>query len=202
MAIGEPIPGMGLHLVGGRDADEGEIAISGPQLACGYWRDSERTARAFRTIVDDDRPIRAYFTGDWAERHEGSLYFRQRIDFQVKVHGFRLELDEVAAAIRECGWPNVCVVKCGDSIAAVVEHIENWRFDERELQTALALRIEPHGIPTIIRMMQRIPRNENDKMDLGAVRAFLEGGNLTHDRAAAEPELAPPNSGPAQDSAC
>ncbi len=91
VSIGAAIPGMGLHLVGGSHADEGELVITGPQLATGYWHDTARTEQAFRPVKRDGATARGYFTGDWAERVDGRVYFKDRLDFQVKVHGYRLE---------------------------------------------------------------------------------------------------------------
>ena len=81
VAIGQPIPGMALHLVGGQGPDEGEIVITGPQLAAGYWQDEERTAHGFRDVEVEGRRLRGYYTGDWAQRRDGQIYFKDRIDF-------------------------------------------------------------------------------------------------------------------------
>jgi D-alanine--poly(phosphoribitol) ligase subunit 1 len=50
VALGEAIADMGLHLVGGSHPDEGELVITGPQLADGYWNDPERSAAVFRPL--------------------------------------------------------------------------------------------------------------------------------------------------------
>jgi D-alanine--poly(phosphoribitol) ligase subunit 1 len=65
VAIGPPIPGVGLHLVGGTHAYEGEIVITGPQLALGYWRDAAKTNEVFHNLAMNGRTERAYYTGDW-----------------------------------------------------------------------------------------------------------------------------------------
>jgi D-alanine--poly(phosphoribitol) ligase subunit 1 len=163
VAIGDPIVDMGLHLVGGSHTEEGEIVITGPQLADGYWNDPARTAQSFRDVVIDGRVLRGYFTGDWAERVDGHVYFRERRDLQVKIRGFRLELDEVEAAIRACGWPIVCALKWRDRLVAVIE--SPAPIDDSQLRRALAGRIEAHGIPEIIRVLPALPRNANDKLD-------------------------------------
>ena len=49
---------MGLHLVGGSHQDEGELVITGPQLADGYWNDPERTAAVFRPLETAGAPQR------------------------------------------------------------------------------------------------------------------------------------------------
>jgi D-alanine--poly(phosphoribitol) ligase subunit 1 len=174
ISIGPPIGDIGLHLIGGDHPDEGELAITGEQLADGYWQDEEKTARAFRNIDVGGRPTRAYFTGDWIERIDGQLYFRERIDFQVKVKGFRVELDEVAGAIRSCGWPVVCVFKRGDALAAVVEHREGQAFDSKALMARLRLMLEDYAVPVAIRKIDHLPRNENDKLDRKAAAAWFD----------------------------
>jgi D-alanine--poly(phosphoribitol) ligase subunit 1 len=174
VAIGQPIPGMGLHLAGGAHEDEGEIVITGPQLATRYWQEPEQTDRAFRTVTVDGKPVTGYFTGDWAQRRNGHLFFKDRVDFQVKVRGFRIELDEVTAALRDCGWPVACVFKRGDALAAVVEQSEGKHFDEAALRTALASRLEVHAIPELIRVIDQLPRSENDKLDRRLVKDWLE----------------------------
>lgn len=53
VAIGDAIPGMALHLVdeAGKSGDEGEIVITGPQVAKGYWRDPDLSAGSFRDFT-------------------------------------------------------------------------------------------------------------------------------------------------------
>lgn len=178
VALGAAIPGMGLHLIGGRHPDEGEIVITGPQLAAGYWQDPQRTTEVFRHIAIDGEAVLGYFTGDWAERHGDHVFFKERIDFQVKIKGIRIELDEVAAAVREAGWPVVCVFSRGDRLVAVVEHYGSPKFDQGELTYRLARQLDRQAIPELFRVIDRMPRNENGKIDRQAVEAWLDAGDL------------------------
>ena len=174
VAIGDAIPGMALHLVGGPHPDEGEIVITGPQLAAGYLGDPARTAAAFREVLVEGVPVLGYHTGDWAERRGGQVFFRERVDFQVKVHGFRIELDEIADAFARCGWPVVCVFKHGEGLAAVVERGSGAEPDLVVLRHALLERIEAHAVPERIRVIDAMPRNDNDKVDRGQAIAWFE----------------------------
>jgi D-alanine--poly(phosphoribitol) ligase subunit 1 len=174
VAIGPPIAGMGVYLEGGAHADEGEIVITGPQLALGYWQDAEKTAAAFREIEVEGKRVRAYFSGDWAERHEGHVFFKERIDLQVKIHGFRLELDEVARAIHEEGYPVTCVLKWRDELTAVIECPRPQPFDEGALRRALAKKLEAHAVPYLIKRIEQMPRTDNHKLDRHAVIAWLD----------------------------
>ena len=74
VAIGEPIDNMCLHLVGGASEEEGELVISGSQIADGYWKDPQATEESFRPIEEGGPP--AYFTKQWAERLNGHIYIR------------------------------------------------------------------------------------------------------------------------------
>ncbi len=172
VALGAPIPGMGLHLFGGSTADEGELVITGPQLADGYWNNTTQTTAAFRTIETPAGSKRGYFTGDWAQRQDGVLYFRNRTDFQVKIRGFRVELDEIATAIRRFGWPVVVVVKHGEALAAIIETPPET-LDAMALRNALADMLDAHMVPVLIMAIDTMPRNDNDKIDQKRVMAWL-----------------------------
>jgi D-alanine--poly(phosphoribitol) ligase subunit 1 len=174
VAIGPPIANMTVDLVGGPHADEGEIVITGPQVAAGYWEDPERTAAAFKMWTVDGQPERAYFSGDWAYRRDGHVFCKARIDRQIKLHGHRLELDEVAKAIQDAGFPIACVLKWHEELAAVIEHRAEAVFDESALRGALAKVLETHAIPTVIRVIERMPRSANDKLDRAAVVEWLD----------------------------
>ncbi len=165
VSIGPAIPGMGLYLAGGATNDDGELVITGPQVAEGYWQDAARTARAFRDFESPVGKTRAYFTGDLAERRGEHIFFKERIDFQVKVRGYRVELDEVAAAIHACGWPTVCVFKCNEALVALIECADPASFDADTLRTGMEAHIESFAIPEEIHAVTQLPRNENDKID-------------------------------------
>ncbi len=183
--IGEPIEGMELLLLGDGvpgggvpdkgEPDEGELVIVGPQLALGYWQDPDRTASAFRTVMRNGRPCRAYHTGDRAEVRNGRLHFKERIDFQVKIKGFRIELEEVATALAAIGFGNACVFKHEhrDRLVAVVEAPFPEAFDERAVRRALLDRLDAYAVPQEIRAVSRLSRNDNDKIDREMTRAWF-----------------------------
>jgi D-alanine--poly(phosphoribitol) ligase subunit 1 len=121
VAIGDTIPDMSIDLLGGGDASEGEIVISGPQLADGYWNAPELTARQFRAFVSGGVERRGYFTGDWAKRIGRHVFFRARIDHQVKVRGERVELEDIGAALMRAGGCFACAVLIGEELHGVFE---------------------------------------------------------------------------------
>jgi D-alanine--poly(phosphoribitol) ligase subunit 1 len=171
-ALGTAIPGMELHLVGGDSADCGEIAILGPQLAIGYWNDADQTARAFRDLEIAGVRKRAYFSGDLARNINGHLFFESRTDHQVKIHGYRVELNEVASAIRSLGWEEVVVLKVNGELTAVIKDKSGIELHPAELHSRLSAKLDRYAIPSRFMTLEEFPRNENDKIDLKAVTAL------------------------------
>src|SRR5204863_3195466 len=85
------------------DASEGigELFLRGPNVGLGYYNDPERTGKAF---VQNPTHCRfadiGYRTGDLVRRDAGGrLHFVGRSDFQIKHMGYRIELEEIEAAL-------------------------------------------------------------------------------------------------------
>lgn len=160
VAIGALIPGMQLHLVDGASADEGEIVITGPQVAAGYWNEPALTAASFRPFGGE----RAYYTGDWARRARGQTYFVGRRDQQVKVRGERVELEDIAAAVTRGGWGPAAVVFVEGELVAFIECAGPGPATG-DYQHALKRELPPHLVPARLHSLDQLPRNANDKID-------------------------------------
>lgn len=172
VALGAPIAGMAVRLVGGPHADEGEMVLLGPQLARGYLADPDTTAGAFRTIATDAGPERAYFTGDWARRIEGELYFQARTDFQIKHRGYRIELGDIQAALSTSGAAESVVFVSEGKLVAIVESDGMTQAAPERLRGALKRLIDPHAVPDELIVVRQLPRNDNDKIDRNAALAL------------------------------
>jgi amino acid adenylation domain-containing protein len=183
--IGDPYPEMNV-LVVDEDLREvapgevGELLMNGPQMTLGYWRDQEKTDAAF--IVPPGRSERFYRTGDRVRRAtaDAPMTHLGRVDFQVKVRGFRVELGEIEAAVRRetgidgvvaIGWP---VSPSGyDGIEVFVEGAD---ADLSGVRDALAAQLPDYMVPRRFHSFERLPRNVNDKFDRKAMAAQLENG--------------------------
>jgi len=85
----------------------GELYIGGVQLARGYLHRPDLTADKFvdNPFSVDHRHAKLYRTGDLAHWNaDGTVQFAGRTDNQVKLRGFRVELDEVRVAIQAHDW--------------------------------------------------------------------------------------------------
>jgi D-alanine--poly(phosphoribitol) ligase subunit 1 len=171
VAIGHPIPGWGIHLVGEDGASEGEIAISGDYIGAGYWRNPSQTNSAYRTLVVNGESRRAYYTGDWAERHGQHLFFMRRMDRQVKVRGNRVELAEVDFYIREFGVANCFSIIYQGNIYSFLELPAP--INEDALRNYLATRLPVYALPSKFVYKASFPRNHNDKIDANGLEQSL-----------------------------
>lgn len=105
--IGKPVAEAGVVLVNGEGklitepGVVGEMYISGPGLAIGYFNNPTLTAEKFPTVAFEGvAPTRYFKTGDLAElTPDGELRFKCRIDDQIKISGFRIELSDIEANV-------------------------------------------------------------------------------------------------------
>jgi D-alanine--poly(phosphoribitol) ligase subunit 1 len=156
--------------------DAGELCLLGPQVGLGYYNDPERTRIAF---VDNPLarmlPQRMYRTGDLVREHGGLLHFVGRKDNQIKHMGYRIELEEIEAAIDRLGYvvQGAVVYKrirpgFGHIVAYVASDAAD--LDEERLRTDLAASLPTYMIPNRFVISRELPKNANGKID----RAYLK----------------------------
>jgi len=181
--IGEPYPGMkvlvadeSLHEVA--EGETGELLMTGPQLSLGYYRDAERTAAAF--VIPEGKAEVFYRTGDRVRRplHGKPMVYLGRMDNQIKIQGYRVELGEIEAIARAeanvdvaiaIGWP---VTSSGAD--GVVVFVGDERCDVVAVRQKLIARLPPYMHPSEVRAIGEFPLNANGKVDRKALRAVLE----------------------------
>jgi amino acid adenylation domain-containing protein len=157
----------------------GELLIGGAGLARGYLNDPAATAECFVPDPFSATPgARLYRTGDrcrWLEG--GALEFLGRLDDQVKVRGFRVELGEVAAALmRHPGVREAAVAaQAGPGETRLVAYIAG--HDEGAPPTAASLRhhlkevLPDYMAPAAFVMLPALPRTVGGKVDRRALPA-------------------------------
>lgn len=118
--IGLPIAGTSAYVVDeyGQPQLEGmvgELYLGGDSLASGYWHDATMTAERF-IQHPWQAGERLYRTGDLVRVRHGELSYLGRIDAQININGYRVELAEVEAVIASHPQVNECVVLGGNTV--------------------------------------------------------------------------------------
>ncbi|HVQ38828.1 MAG TPA: amino acid adenylation domain-containing protein, partial [Pyrinomonadaceae bacterium] len=167
----------------------GEILIGGAALARGYVNRSEVTAERF--IPDPfnikDRGSRLYRTGDFARYlADGTIEFIGREDSQVKVRGYRIELDEINAVLQRHPQVSEAVVVVREEANGerrLVGYVTNGASGSAdvavaELREYLRARLPGYMVPQAVVMLAEMPRTPNGKVDRRAL-AELEAQPLS-----------------------
>ncbi|WP_338866177.1 amino acid adenylation domain-containing protein [Myxococcus stipitatus] len=178
--IGAPLPDVTLRVL---DANgwpcpvgvSGELFIGGVQLALGYLGRAELTAERFVPDASARAPgERLYRTGDRARWNaDGVVEFLGRWDEQVKVRGFRVELGEVEAALREL--PGVrdaaaAVHEDGPGDKRLVGYVvqeAGAAWEPLALREALARRLPEHEVPSVLMKLKTLPLTPSGKLARG-----------------------------------
>ncbi len=161
----------------------GELIIAGPQVARGYLNRPEKNAEVFisNPFAREENPLfaRAYRTGDIVRyRENGEIEFVGRRDQQVKIHGYRIELTEVEAVIREFEGITDATVQAYDDpnggkyIAAYVcaeGSVEENPVDIEALHAFIAQKKPAYMVPLVTMQLEKIPHNVNQKVDKNAL---------------------------------
>jgi amino acid adenylation domain-containing protein len=171
--IGEPHPGTETAVV------DGELCVRGAQRFSGYLDPSDNTGRF---LTADGEPWTGdgapgpdlwYRTGDLVRRDDGVLVHLGRADHQVKVQGYRVELGEVEAALRDQpGVDDAVVVAVIEPTGATALHaVHTGVAASDELPAALRASLPPHAVPRTVLHWSELPLNTNGKVDRLAIAA-------------------------------
>lgn len=157
-----------------KDSTEGELCLIGPNVAAGYFNDSNRTASSFFTLSESKRFMkRMYRTGDLVRESHGNLYFNGRKDNQIKHMGYRIELEEIEIAISQIRQVSQCAViyiRTQTAYGKLVAYVAG-STDEQQIRDNLKMTLPEYMIPSKIVLMNALPKNPNGKVD----REFLRG---------------------------
>ena len=175
-AHGEPVP-IGVA---------GELFAGGDGVARGYLGDADGSAAPGARFLPDpfsERPgATMYRTGDLARwRADGSVDFLGRRDRQVKVRGFRIELEEIENCLRgHASLRDAAVIARRDaagvnSLAAYVVPAAPGAFDEAALKRHLSDHLPAHMLPAAFVALPALPLTANGKLDRNALPDPQEG---------------------------
>ncbi|HMB54043.1 MAG TPA: amino acid adenylation domain-containing protein, partial [Thermoanaerobaculia bacterium] len=187
ITIGKPVPGSRAYVLG--DSRQpvaagvaGELHLAGDQLARGYLHDEELTRQRF-VEVGADGPVaeeRLYATGDlcrWSD--DGEIEFLGRVDQQVKVRGFRVELGEIESALESMAGVGCAAAAVFDGGGgqqmlvgyvvgrdeAVTGEVTGEAVTTEAVRAHLAERLPRYMLPQAVVHLDELPRLPNGKLD-------------------------------------
>jgi amino acid adenylation domain-containing protein len=176
--IGRPYENVDMLIVDGEDqpvatGQVGALLIRSPTMMRGYWGRPDLNERAFvrRPAAGGHEDI-FHRTGDLVrERPDGELDFLGRKDRQIKARGYRVELDEVEAALlSHAAVEAAAVFPVPDSEG--IQHLEAAVTLEPgtapttvELNLHVAAQLPPYAVPSKIIILPELPRTSTDKID-------------------------------------
>ena len=182
--IGQPLANTRAYVVDAHGTEQpigvpGELVLAGAGVASGYLGRAELSAERFAQRGE----LRAYRTGDRVRRlASGALEFQGRVDDQVKVRGYRVELGEIEQALRVLPGVAQAVVAHRDGgsgepvlAAYVVPKVEGYASSHGErvtpdsLRTALSAQLPEYMVPAVVLLLDSLPLTANGKVDRAAL---------------------------------
>ena len=154
----------------------GELCVRGSSLALGYYNDFDKTEKVFtQNPLNKHYPERIYRTGDIVYYNENmEIIFQGRKDFQIKHMGYRIELGEIETALGAIQeLENVCVVYDQKNSKIVLFYESDKEISNKDLILYLGKSIPKYMIPTDLRKIDKLPVNNNGKIDRLKLKTLL-----------------------------
>ena len=148
----------------------GELLIGGPGVGAGYWQRPELNSEKFINNPFADGQL--YRTGDlvrWLP--EGQLQYLGRIDLQVKLRGFRIELSEIEAVLLAQPQVREAVVRVNGSGAAaeLIGYLAAPVTVREPVRQALRAALPDYMVPAALVLLDKMPLTANGKLDKQAL---------------------------------
>jgi amino acid adenylation domain-containing protein len=225
--IGKPMPNQQVYILNMQDKLQpigiaGELCIAGANLARGYVNAPQLTAQKFTTIHlsqhTTNQPVDIYRSGDLARwQEDGNIQFLGRIDQQVKVRGFRIELEEIESRLQKHKQVRHAVVTAredpdGDKLLCAyivpadltqtpapdtlspfyVIPAKERTVKSKDLKTFLLDSLPQYMVPSHYVQLNRLPLNTSHKVDRRALPEpeVWEGEECAAPRDAVEEKMA------------
>lgn len=187
LPVGSPKPGTRIEIwdedgAALPEGEKGEIIILGDTVSTGYYGRADLTEKSFFVSGDGTR---GYHTGDKGYMKNGMLYYCGRIDLQIKLHGYRIELEDVESNISKLPQVEHAVVVPGmrggkvSSLTAYIvkrvteadgesdsgEESTNTADETAKLRSDLKQFLPDYMIPKKIVFVDELPMTNNGKVD-------------------------------------
>ncbi len=158
-----------------QDEEKGEITILGNTVSTGYYRQEALSGKVF---FETEHPIlgktRGYRTGDKGYLRDGMLYYCGRMDLQIKLHGYRIELEDIENNLRQLEGVSHAVVLPNirnDRVKSLTAYVVEKHFPEdvkeemNRLKRECLLYLPEYMVPKKFVFLEQMPMTNNGKAD-------------------------------------
>jgi acyl carrier protein len=178
VTIGTPVPHVQAWIIDEAlnpvpDGEQGELVFGGAALARGYWNQPELTAQRFPMHPQLGR---IYRTGDNAQRApDGSIIYHGRLDAQVKLRGYRVELGAIESALVACDGVREAACNVQEDggrqtlVAFIVPEAMVPTPTAAALQAALRITLPEYMVPARVEPIDALPTTIGGKLDRKAL---------------------------------
>ena len=164
----------------------GELCTGGAGLARGYLRSPELDAEKFVPNPFSNEPgAKLYKTGDRARYlADGTIEFLGRMDLQIKIRGFRLEIGEIESvlgshpAVKDCAVISRADQAGEKQLVAYIVARANAEATVQDLRSFLAQKLPDYMIPSAFSLLDALPLTSNGKVDRNALPSPEINGNV------------------------
>ena len=155
-----------------KEEEKGEIIIYGDTVSKGYFLNEELNKKFFFEKEINGKKVRAYRTGDKGYFKDKMLFYNGRIDLQVKLHGYRIEIEDVENNLMKvAGIKKVAVVPKVkndkvDSLTAFViyeEEVVDRFATVQKIKKEMKEFVPEYMVPKKIVFLDEIPMTVNGK---------------------------------------
>jgi acyl-CoA synthetase (AMP-forming)/AMP-acid ligase II len=184
LAIGHPLLDILARVVDANlkflpQGEEGELIVSGRQLARGYFNDLEFTAARFPTLEGR----RWYRTGDLVYQDaSGAFHHLGRIDNQVKILGNRVELEDIEAHLREIVGSDMAAAVAwpldGGRVTGIVAFHCAPGLTRDDVHEEMKKRVPSYMVPHRVHYLDDLPLGPTGKIDRKALVRLLDEGKV------------------------
>ena len=166
----------------------GELLVGGASVMSGYLNRPALNKAVFVTRSQNGKSGRFFRTGDLVTAPAAApMRFHGRADRQVKVRGFRVELDEVEALLLACRGVRVAAawVESDENgvaeVRAAVERDRAANVTAGTLVSQLRGHLPQGAVPTRVTVLDELPRTVNGKVEYAALEALRQSEVPTRD---------------------
>lgn len=177
VTIGKAVPHLNVYLLDHHQClvapgVVGEIFLSGPQTTQGYWNLPDQTSQYFLPNPFSPGKI-MYKTGDLGQWNDAmSLVYLGRVDNQVKVRGFRIELEEIDRALVHADSSIQQAATIVADRIRIVAFVTPSTIDTLDVLSKLMDLLPAYTRPSQIIALDTLPQSANNKIDRKALQAI------------------------------